>query len=38
MIEDKEFSNLDSTSNNSIDIILKGNLNTICKIISFKEC
>lgn len=37
MIEDKDFSLDNSNSNsNSNDIILKGNLNTTCKIISFK--
>ncbi len=35
MIEDKDFS-LDNSNSNSNDIILKGNLNTTCKIISFK--
>ena len=37
MIEDKEYSHDNYNSNsNSNDIILKGNLNTTCKIISFK--
>lgn len=34
MIEDKDFSTIDDLNHNNI--ILKGNLNTTCKIIPFK--